>query len=393
MVALPILLTVAVFATNAAPSAVESDEIPLPQPTDLCANGAFGLDQVRATVFCDSPTLRFSALSDGAHLFVQAVLWTDHECAPGGGSGVPGGRPMPEDSILMVAVRESGEPAPGLDRTYRLGPGPQGARYSIGDSSELRNDSAGRCSFDYLLTGRGLVRVDSFLIPLDELGVDSTSTIRLAYRGWFASPRLIASSVDCDGQGSPDVPSRDAWHRVPLAAVDGVTIEPARVPDLRDVPAISRPRSMPAIGTTPPKIDAERWFNWDEEDVPTLGSLRGKVVVVVFWSTWCGSCVAMLPKLDELHREFASQGIVLLAASAQLPQHIEAWFAASTENRVRFVVAAGSEAARDYGVFGMPAAYVIGRRGALDWSGHPAAPGFEEAVRRALAAAAREERD
>jgi cytochrome c biogenesis protein CcmG/thiol:disulfide interchange protein DsbE len=47
-----------------------------------------------------------------------------------------------------------------------------------------------------------------------------------------------------------------------------------------------------------------------------LASLRGHVVVVNFWATWCPPCVAEMPSLDRLHRALSRDGLVVLAVSA-----------------------------------------------------------------------------
>jgi peroxiredoxin len=46
-----------------------------------------------------------------------------------------------------------------------------------------------------------------------------------------------------------------------------------------------------------------------------LAALRGKVVVLNFWATWCPPCVAEMPSLERLHRETSGDGVVVLTVS------------------------------------------------------------------------------
>src|SRR5450631_401308 len=47
----------------------------------------------------------------------------------------------------------------------------------------------------------------------------------------------------------------------------------------------------------------------------TLKDLRGKVVLVNFWATWCPPCRKEMPDMEALHQEFKEQGLVILAIS------------------------------------------------------------------------------
>ncbi len=56
-----------------------------------------------------------------------------------------------------------------------------------------------------------------------------------------------------------------------------------------------------------------------EYDLPTMDGkrvdhalLRGKVVLIDCWATWCGPCMAKMPELAELHEKYESQGLVII---------------------------------------------------------------------------------
>jgi len=44
----------------------------------------------------------------------------------------------------------------------------------------------------------------------------------------------------------------------------------------------------------------------------TLSNLRGKVVILDFWATWCPPCKAAIPKLIELYNKYQGQGVVVI---------------------------------------------------------------------------------
>jgi cytochrome c biogenesis protein CcmG, thiol:disulfide interchange protein DsbE len=50
-----------------------------------------------------------------------------------------------------------------------------------------------------------------------------------------------------------------------------------------------------------------------------LGAMRGKVVVVNFWATWCPPCRTEMPALDAFYRRYHSQGLEMIGLSADRP--------------------------------------------------------------------------
>ena len=48
-----------------------------------------------------------------------------------------------------------------------------------------------------------------------------------------------------------------------------------------------------------------------------LNDQRGKVVVLDFWATWCGPCVAAMPKLQQLHDQFAERDVLVVGVNQQ----------------------------------------------------------------------------
>ncbi|VWX37349.1 TlpA disulfide reductase family protein [Limnobacter sp. 130] len=54
-----------------------------------------------------------------------------------------------------------------------------------------------------------------------------------------------------------------------------------------------------------------------------LGALKGKVVVLNFWATWCPPCVEEMPELDELYPQLQAQNIELIGIAIDSPSNVD----------------------------------------------------------------------
>ena len=62
-----------------------------------------------------------------------------------------------------------------------------------------------------------------------------------------------------------------------------------------------------------PAPELQQIKGWINGDPVTIGDLRGKVVLLDFWSYWCSPCVSQMPRLMDLYQKFKDQGLVVIA--------------------------------------------------------------------------------
>ena len=146
-------------------------------------------------------------------------------------------------------------------------------------------------------------------------------------------------------------------------------------------PSPKRSAQIPKIGAEPPEVVAADWPNTDSP--PTLASLRGQVVLVEFWATWCGPCVAGIPHLNDMQSKYRKRGLRVVSLTDEDRATVEA-FQKSTKSPIEYTVGVGSELSTTYGVDGIPHAFLVGRSGKLLWHGHPADSECEGKIELAL---------
>ncbi len=97
----------------------------------------------------------------------------------------------------------------------------------------------------------------------------------------------------------------------------------------------------------------------------SLSSLKGKVVLINFWATWCPPCKAEMPSLNKIYNEMKAQGLEVVAVSTDNSLSTIKDFLA--RNRLDFPVLFDESKAvtKQYHVFSMPTTFLIDRNGMI----------------------------
>ena len=238
----------------------------LPTEGQLRKDGAFLFPQVRASILSDTKELRVSAWNSDGLLYVQAVLWSDNSDAIGTDDE---GRQNGDWSILSLDLDADQKVTANVDRSYVLNQklSEAGLSYSLmlGRHSHTtnRSDSSGVGAVCYVnLQGGRKVRVDSYVLPLKELGRRSCETVRVCYQGWSATPDFKVSTA-CDTNSSPD----DSCSHIPVTGYQEVALSRGEGPTLQDIES-SWEKDSPTYSRTKPVLDSnEDWFTCSTIDV------------------------------------------------------------------------------------------------------------------------------
>ena len=115
------------------------------------------------------------------------------------------------------------------------------------------------------------------------------------------------------------------------------------------------------VGDTAPNFDlpvldaAPRHF--------ALANLRGRVVLLDFWASWCGPCRQSFPLYDKLRSELPARDFTVLAVN--LDDMIDGPRAFLEEHPVHYTSLAdpAGDVARQFGLIGMPSSFLIDRNG------------------------------
>lgn len=96
----------------------------------------------------------------------------------------------------------------------------------------------------------------------------------------------------------------------------------------------------------------------------TLSELKGKVVLVDFWATWCGPCRVVIPYLVDMYNTYKDQGLMVLGVSLDQDRSVLDKFV--KDQPIPYPILYGNEqVARAYEVQGIPTLVIFDKKGKI----------------------------
>jgi thiol-disulfide isomerase/thioredoxin len=169
------------------------------------------------------------------------------------------------------------------------------------------------------------------------------------------------------------------------------TIEQRRAAASGRVQIRDRARQVALLGTEAPEISVKHWIRGEPA---TLSSLRGQVVLLEFWATWCKPCQEMFPKLKALDEEYKERGLEIVALTRHYlaqrgtaeseAEELELMRATIEPHAIEFRVGVAEDERLQklYGATGLPTLALIDRAGIVRYAHFGGGP--DEAFKKLL---------
>jgi len=144
-----------------------------------------------------------------------------------------------------------------------------------------------------------------------------------------------------------------------------------------------RATQVTLIGESAPALSVKTWIN---AGPVALEELRGRVILLEFWATWCKPCQEMFPKLKKLHQQTGPRGLEIVAVTRHymayggteqsMQEELQLMRAMVTEHGLSFRVGVAPDERMQtiYGANGLPTCVLIDRNGVVRYAG----PGGED---------------
>jgi len=125
-------------------------------------------------------------------------------------------------------------------------------------------------------------------------------------------------------------------------------------------------------------------FSWQNSagNIVHLSDLRGKVVLLDFWATWCGPCRMTIPHVEALYEKYKNNGVVVMGVnldSASKRKNVEEFIKTHDMHYLVISDAKGVVASR-YGATSIPRFFIIDKNGGIAFTKIGYDPNMEKII-------------
>lgn len=140
------------------------------------------------------------------------------------------------------------------------------------------------------------------------------------------------------------------------------------------------------IGDKAPSLDIEHYVHKGKDGMGKVTKFeKDKIYVVEFWATWCGPCIQSMPHLVELQNKYRGEGVQIISISDEDLETVEELLSQKYPGKdetfeeltsaYTLTVDPDGSVSEDYmraaGQNGIPASFLVGKTGLVEWIGHP----------------------
>jgi peroxiredoxin len=111
--------------------------------------------------------------------------------------------------------------------------------------------------------------------------------------------------------------------------------------------------------------------------VVQLSELKGQVVMINFWATWCGPCRQEMPLLEQIHAKYEPLGFTLLGVNVEPDSAAATTWLKGVPVTFPILFDAQNAVAEQFGVMGMPSSVFVDREGRVRYVHRGYKPGDE----------------
>jgi thiol-disulfide isomerase/thioredoxin len=99
----------------------------------------------------------------------------------------------------------------------------------------------------------------------------------------------------------------------------------------------------------------------------SLDQLKGQVVMINFWASWCGPCREEMPVLEKLYAKYKPMGFTMIGVNVEPDSKLAAEWLKATPVTFPILFDTKSEVSKLYQVSSMPSTVIVDRKGNLRW--------------------------